>query len=222
MAIFLITAPSGAGKTTIAQRIAKDGDWVECVSHTTRKKRDGEVQGETYYFVSKQTFEKSYTDGEFAERVEYDGNTYGISKAEIELKTKSGKHVFIIVENDGYKQIKEQYPDAVGIFLHMSKEDCMANMLIRGDKLEKALERITLYDDEMKNRDEYDYVIKNVRNKQTETERIIKAIIFQYNKGGFIIDSPGISINMENKPHIRGVHEIIKPNNTISSSYPNY
>lgn len=222
MAIFLITAPSGAGKTTLAQRIMRDGRWVEAISHTTRKKRDGEVHGETYYFIDNDKFDEMEKNGELAESVIYNYNFYGVSKAEIERVTKDGKHVFIIVENDGYKQIKEQYPDAVGIFIHMSKEDCMANMLIRGDKFEQALERISLYDNEMKNRDEYDYVVKNVRNKQTSTENIIKNIIVQYDRGGFVIDSPSITINMENKPHIGGIHEAIMKRDTISSSYPKY
>lgn len=208
MAIFLITAPSGAGKTTLAQSIAKDGEWTECISHTTRGIRSGESHGETYYYISKDRFEKLYNEGAFAERVEYNGNSYGVSNVEIERVTKNGKHVFIIVENDGYKQIKEKYPDAIGIFIHMSKEDCMANMLLRGDKLDSALERINLYDEEIKNRGEYDYVIKNVRNKKIETERLIKSIILQNSSGGFItVDTSSVF-----KPNIRGMHEIVTQN----------
>lgn len=181
MAIFLITAPSGAGKTTIAQAIAKGGHWEECISHTTRAMRDGEVEGKTYYFVDREQFAQMDKNGELAERVEYNGNRYAVSKAEIERVLAKGKHVFIIVENDGYNQIKEQYPDAVGIFLHMSKEDCFANMLLRGDTFQGATERIELYDEEMKNSVEYDYVVKNVRYKQRQTEDVFKAIISQYN-----------------------------------------
>lgn len=222
MTIFLITAPSGAGKTTLAQRIMRDGRWTECISHTTRAKRNGEAYGETYYFISELKFNEMSEQGEFAESVTYNGKNYGVSKAEIERVTKDKKHVFIIVEYDGYKQIKKQYPNAVGIFIHMSKEDCMANMLLRGDKLGYASERIKLYDSEMRNRDEYDYVVKNVRNKQTFTENIIKNIISQYDSGGFVIDSPSIAINVENKPHIGGIHEAIMKRDTISSSYPKF
>lgn len=196
MAIFLITAPSGAGKTTLAQKIANYGEWQECISHTTRPMRDGEVEGKTYYYVTREKFAQMDRNGELAERVEYNGNRYAVSKAEIERVLKTGKHVFIIVDNDGYNQIKEQYPDAVGIFLHMSKEDCMANMLLRGDKMEGALSRIELYDDEFKNRVQYDYVIKNVRSKQFETESVIRAIIRQYNaKSSIYIDTNSLQVD---------------------------
>ena len=181
MAIFLITAPSGAGKTTIAQHLEKVGIWKECISHTTRAMRNGEVNGETYYFVSKGEFSDMYRNGEFAEFVEYDGNRYGVSKKEIALVLNATKHLFVIVEYNGYKQMKAIYPDAVGIFLYMDKENCMANMLLRGDKLEKAIDRIGTYDDEMKNRNEYDYVIKNVQGQLETTATVIRHIVRQYN-----------------------------------------
>ena len=180
MAIFLITAPSGAGKTSIAQMIQRQGKWDECISHTTREKRDGEIEGKTYYYLSRERFEAMYANGEFAEKVEYDGNLYGISKKEIERVMGKGKHVFIIVEYNGYLQIKEQYPEAIGIFLYMSKEDCMANMLLRGDTLEKAQKRIATYDEEMVNREHFDYVVKNVRGKMVSTNYILNGIISQY------------------------------------------
>ena len=114
----------------------------------------------------------------FIERVEYDGNYYGVSVDEVQSKMKNGKQVYIIVEHDGYKQIKEKYPDAVGVFLHMTKEECMANMLLRGDSLESATKRIQKYDSEMENLKEYDYVVKNVRNKFSQTASIITEIVF--------------------------------------------
>ena len=174
MTLFLITAPSGAGKTTLCKKI---NHWTECVSHTTRPMRDGEKDGETYYFVSKEEFNEMDEQGGFAEKVEYDGNYYGVSVNELQSKLKDGKIVYIIVEYDGYKQIKEKYPEAIGIFVYMSKEECMANMLLRGDSLENAISRIEKYDSEMKNRKEYDYVIKNVRDKFLSTTNIMENII---------------------------------------------
>lgn len=180
MAIFLITAPSGAGKTTIADKIAKLGVWKECISNTTRPMREGEVYGKTYYFTKSEDFEDADTMGVFAESVRYDGHSYGITHEEIERVMGTGKHVYIIVEHGGYKQIKKLYPDAIGIFLHMSKEDCMANMLLRGDSLEKATKRINKYDDEIKNRGEYDYVVKNVRGQMDNVIYVIRYILTQY------------------------------------------
>jgi guanylate kinase len=183
MAIFLITAPSGAGKTSVMNYVKTyilPTELGECVSHTTRDMREGEVEGETYYFISREYFREMYEEGEFVEVVIYDDNLYGITEEEIKRVQKKYNHVYIIVEFNGYQQIKEIFPDAVGIFLHMSKEDCMANMLLRGDSIKKAEVRISTYEQEMLNRHSYDYVVKNVRGKQDETARIIAGIIRQY------------------------------------------
>jgi guanylate kinase len=204
--IFLITAPSGAGKTTLAQALAKMGYWEEVISHTTREMRKGEVDGKTYYYVSENQFMIMEDNDEFAERVTYKRNRYGVSKREIERVLNKGKDVFIIVEHDGYKQIKRLYPEAIGIFLYMSKEDCLANMLIRGDKIQNALDRIELYDSEMLNAFDYDYVIKNVRDKQVETENILISIIKQYKKLlKYNLDiSSGIKVDTTPMPIIGG------------------
>jgi len=182
MALFLITAPSGTGKTSIMEMVKQylgNKALSECVSHTTRPMRENEVDGQAYYFISEEYFEYGVNEGEFAETVNYNGYWYGISIGEINKRMQETDDVYIIVNYDGYKQVKEVFPDAIGIFLHMSKEDCMANMLLRGDSIESAIERIELYDDEMKNRVDYDYVIKNVRDKQTHTRNIIAGIIYQ-------------------------------------------
>lgn len=180
MALFLITAPSGAGKTTIAKSIEKHGEWKECVSVTTREKRTKEVEGKSYYFVSKDDFLDYKKHDLLIEHVEYDGNYYGMLTEEIRDKLEKNKHAYMIVEYNGYLQIKNKYPDAIGIFLHMSKEDCMANMLLRGDKLESASSRIAKYDEEIKNKKDFDYVIKNVRNKMYLTVDIVRRIISQH------------------------------------------
>ena len=180
MTVFLITAPSGAGKTTFVKHLEKNSWWEECISHTTRRMREGEVDGTTYFYVNVDTFLGMANKGEFAEKVMYNHNHYGITKEEIKRVTDKGNHAAIIVEHDGYKQVKALYPDAVGIFLYAKKEECMINMLSRGDKLVDALERIQKYDEEIKNRDEYDYVIKNVLGKQTSVQQILRGIVSQY------------------------------------------
>lgn len=181
MSIFLITGTSGAGKTSLTHELKKCGYWDECISHTTRPMRTGEVDGEDYYFVSKEEFKRMYENNEFVECVIYHGDYYGVSHAEIERTMKKGNHIFIIVAYDGYLQIKEQYPDAIGIFIWATKEDCVMNMLGRGDSLELANKRISTYEKEILHRDAYDYVIKNVRGKFSDTASILKGIVNQYN-----------------------------------------
>jgi guanylate kinase len=180
MALFTITAPSGAGKTTLVKALEAYRAWVEGISTTSRIIRDGEVEGKSYYYKSKAEFIEMDERAEFAECVEYDGKFYGITKEEIKRVQSISKHVVIIVEYNGYKQIKELYPDSVNIFIHMSKEDCLANMLLRGDKMKDAMSRIEKYDDEISKRGEFDYVVKNVRGKQTATEAILIGITNQY------------------------------------------
>lgn len=180
MAMFIITGASGSGKTTLAKLLQERRTWKECISHTTRPMRDNEKDEETYYFISEDKFLEMSADGDFAEEVEYDGYRYGISIDEIDRVHDEHNHMFIILEYGGYKQIKKLYPEAIGIFIYMSKEDCMANMLLRGDTLSKSLSRILTYEDEIENRNEYDYVIKNVRGQVEATLLIIHHIVAQY------------------------------------------
>jgi len=182
MTLFLITGMSGAGKTSVMEQVRKNNAHrlSECVSHTTRPKREGEKDGKAYYFIDEETFKRGLDGNEFAETVIYDGYGYGIAKDEIKHRQAQTNHAYIIVNYEGYKQVKEVFPDAVGIFLYTSKEDCMINMLSRGDSIKKANKRIELYDKEIKNRSDYDYVVKNVRNKMTGTVGIIENIIWQY------------------------------------------
>lgn len=181
MALFLITGASGTGKTTIAQSLQDRGIWRECVSTTTRKirEKDGEKEGRTYYYISDEEFELTKAQGGFVEHVEYHGNKYAVSVEEVEKKLGKYENVFIIVEYNGYKQIKEKYPDAVGIYLHTSKENCVMNMLKRGDSLEGALERVSTYDEEIKVKKHYDYVVKNLSDRVNGTKAIIRAIVAQ-------------------------------------------
>jgi guanylate kinase len=183
MAIFLITAPSGVGKTSVMNYIVEQSQFVEigeCISHTTRKMRDGEKDGVTYYYVDLEEFGNMYNAGAFAEAVSYGGNLYGISKLEIDRVLRDYKHVYIIVDFNGYKQVKEAYPEAIGIFLHASKDDCKTNMRNRGDSEENIEVRLSTYEAEMMNRYVYDYVVKNVRGKKWLTAKIIENIIMQY------------------------------------------
>lgn len=182
MSIFIVVGPSGAGKTTLAQEMQERELWKECVSHTTRpmRKEDGEKEGVTYYFVSPEIFNSKLENGEFAESVEYHGHRYGISNQEIKRVIGNGRHVFIIAEDNGHDQIKELYPDAISIFLYMSKEDCLLNMLQRGDKADKAIGRIKTFDKEMENKGKYDYVIRNVHGKQEEVISVLSSIVVQY------------------------------------------
>lgn len=181
MGIYLITGTSGAGKTYLCNILKGMGVWEECISHTTRMPRIGEKYGVTYYYVDKDEFNRMYDNEEFAEKVVYSGNTYGISKAEISRVLENNENVFVIVDYNGYTQMKEIYPEAVGIFLYETEKQCFKNMIERGDSVESAIERMKNYKNEIKNRNDYDYVIKNAYGRENDTVNIINNIIIQNN-----------------------------------------
>ncbi len=144
--IYLIVGPSATGKTTVVNELVKQKDLnlFEAVSHTTRPMRPGEVEGETYYFVSDPIFEAMLRTGWFAESVVYPGSgfKYGISKPELDKQLKRGD-VLLIVEGHGAEQIKRLYPDAFVFFmLPPHHDELKRRMQERGDSPEVIARRI--------------------------------------------------------------------------------
>ena len=171
--LFLITAPSGAGKSTIGRKVF---DQNELKSFTTRKQRQKEVHGVDYFFITKEEFEEKNKNGELAETTYYDGNHYGITMEELQNKlTKSD--CFAVVDYNGMTQLRNIYPHCITIFIMSSKEDCELNMLDRGDSILSVKKRLSTYYDEIANRVKYDYVIPNKRGKLNSTEQIIRSIV---------------------------------------------
>jgi guanylate kinase len=117
--LLIISSPSGAGKTTLGQRILSDIKEITfSVSHTTRKARANEVDGQDYHFVDVGTFRKLVDEGHFAEWAEVHGNLYGTSVAEIDRARAEKKTAILFdVDYQGARQIKAKFPDAVGVFI---------------------------------------------------------------------------------------------------------
>jgi guanylate kinase len=102
--IVTLTGPSCAGKTTLEKRLIQEG-FVSIISTTTRPPRAGEVDGDSYYFVSKSEFKRLKELGAFIETVEFNGNYYGASAKEVKKAAEEGKPIVIVVEPEGLKQI---------------------------------------------------------------------------------------------------------------------
>lgn len=157
--LFCVSGHSGSGKTS-TMRYAL-GTKKEVVSVTTRTKRDGEIDGIDYYFISEQLFEELDKHNQLAEKTTYYGRaSYGVTKNEIEQKLSLG-NAYIIVDFNGYQQLKEIYPDTVGIFIFADRITSKARMIARGDKTESVNSRLETYDTEIANMSHYDYIIKN-------------------------------------------------------------
>lgn len=115
--VFVVSAPAGAGKTTLVRMLANEfPSVVESVSLTTRPPRPGEVDGVDYHFVSPSVFDEKVEAGDFLEHAEVFGNGYGTSKSHLESLQKEGKDVFLVIDIQGARQVMEKI-QAVSIFI---------------------------------------------------------------------------------------------------------
>ena len=116
--IFIISAPSGTGKNTLIREVLDTLDGLEhCISHTTRTAREGEVEGNPYYFVDRETFSRMVEEEAFLEWAEYNGNLYGTSVAEVDSRLERGIDVMLDIEVVGTKTLLEKRPEAHAIFI---------------------------------------------------------------------------------------------------------
>jgi guanylate kinase len=140
--LFILSAPAGAGKTTLAkQLVAAFPNVVQAPSLTTRPRRADEIEGKDYHFVSADDFLKRKAEGELLEQVELHGYFYGTSKQEIERSRKSGRHVILVIDTRGAITLKQQL-NAVLIFIKPPTFDSLRERLInRASEDEASLER---------------------------------------------------------------------------------
>ncbi len=116
--LFIVTAPSGAGKTSlIRELLSREERLAVSVSHTTRPRRKGEADGADYYFVSPEEFERISKQGGFLERAEVFGNLYGTSHAEVTRLRNDGFDVILEIDWQGAQRVRQKIPEAIGIFI---------------------------------------------------------------------------------------------------------
>ena len=141
--LFLVSAPSGAGKTSIVNAaLAADSDTTVSVSHTTRPARGGEVNGDNYFFVGDDEFTQMIENGEFLEHANVFGKRYGTSKAEVERKRSAGKNVILEIDWQGAQQVREVLPEATSIFiLPPSVEELGQRLNTRGEDSAQSIEK---------------------------------------------------------------------------------
>lgn len=174
--LFVITAPSGSGKTTVMRSIMDN----ELVSFTTRAMRTDEINGVDYIFITREEFQSLLDGNGLMEYTEYFGsNFYGLTQQEFDSKI-AIDDCFFIADYIGLKQMKEKYDNVVSIFIHCEKEDCEKNMRLRGDSEESIAKRLITYETEMSNAYKYDHIVVNNFGELDDTIEKVRDII-----GGF-------------------------------------
>jgi len=162
--LLIVSGPSGAGKTSIAQPVLAALDRISMsISLTTRKPRAGEADGVDYHFISEEEFERRAAAGEFAEWALVHGYRYGTSRATIDHAIEEGNDLLLDIDVQGAEQIKKAYPHAVSVFLlPPSREHLEERLRGRGTDDESAVQRrLEAACREISSMAGYDYVIVN-------------------------------------------------------------
>ncbi len=176
--LFIVSAPSGTGKTTIVKRILKEFPRIVfSVSATTRKKRKNEKEGTDYFFLTEDEFRHKIEQNEFAEWEKFYDYYYGTFRRYIDENLKKGNSVLLEIDVKGALRLKESYPDAVLIFIVPPSFDELVNRLKNRQTedeidLQKRIERAEL---ELRLKEKFDYFIKNIEIDQAVKD--IKTLI---------------------------------------------
>jgi guanylate kinase len=162
--ILILSAPSGAGKTSLCRELFKTfPDIKESISYTTREPRDGEVDGEAYHFVSQEEFERMVDEDAFAEWALVHGNMYGTALKTLEEARKNGVNLVLDIDCQGARKLKEQFEGGIYVFiLPPSMDELRRRLENRSSDAQDVIERrIARAADEIKESRWYDYIIIN-------------------------------------------------------------
>ena len=182
--LVVISGPSGAGKGTICKRLKEDfKDLKVSVSATTRKPREGEVEGKSYFFIEEEDFIKKINDDEFLEYAKVYGNYYGTPKNEVFKQLEDGNDIILEIDIQGALQVKNNYPRGVFVFiLPPSLSELNERIERRGkDSKEVIMRRMQCAYDELDYAFEYDYVVVNDVVEEA-VEKIKHIIIAEKNR----------------------------------------
>ena len=178
--LIILSGPSGSGKDTVLNKLTENRDDIKIsISMTTRQKRNDEIDGLNYYFVSREYFEKKIADNNMLEYAEYADNLYGTPKAPVDEMLRNGKAVILKIEVQGAEKIRKIYPEVISIFLMPPSIRVLEERLRgRNSEDEETLNhRLVIAREEIRRAPEYDYIVINdtVENAVAGIETIINA-----------------------------------------------
>ncbi len=179
--LIVISGPSGVGKGTVRKALfeMEGHDLVYSISMTTRKPREGEIDGIDYFFVSKEEFEQRIKDDKFLEYAKFVGHYYGTPKDKVDEQIDLGKEVVLEIEVQGATQVREKAKDGVFIFIAPPNKEALYRRLLRRgtEDRESMQKRMDKADREFPLAHKYDYIVVNdeVRNAADRIMAIIRA-----------------------------------------------
>ncbi len=171
--LFIVTGPSGAGKGTVLARVLASMENVfYSISATTRKRRETEIEGKSYFFISKEEFSRMAENGEFLEYAEYVGNCYGTPEKPVNDMLANGQDVILEIEVQGALIVKEKRPDAILVFITPPSFDILEKRLRgRGTESEELVERrLEKARSECRHMEDYQYIVINDRLDEAACE----------------------------------------------------
>jgi guanylate kinase len=162
--LFIVSAPSGAGKTTLVERLVEQTPRLRMSrSYTSRGARQGETDGVDYNFVTRARFESMIAAGEFLEWADVFGNLYGTCAADTERMLESGDDVVLVIDVQGARQVRSRYAAAISVFVMPPSYDVLEQRLRgRSKDSESAMRRrLEVAKDEVASFTEYDFIVVN-------------------------------------------------------------
>jgi guanylate kinase len=162
--LYIVSAPSGAGKTSLLSRLVPEVDFLSLsVSHTTRSPREGETDGVHYHFVSIADFESELEKGTFLESAKVFGNYYGTSEAAINSQLHDGQDVILEIDWQGAQQVRKRITDVISIFIVPPSVEALRERLgSRGQDADEIInKRMQQAQNELSHYPEYDYLVFN-------------------------------------------------------------
>ena len=170
--LVVLSGPSGSGKGTVLEQFLKDEDFSVSISATSRNPRPGDKEGVTYFFKTRDEFEKMIANDEFFEYAQFNGNYYGTPKEYVLNQINNGENIILEIEVQGAMQVKAAVPDAVLIFMttpniNVLRERLEGRQTESQDVIEQRLETAL---SEVEYVDSYDYLIINDKLEKTVSD----------------------------------------------------